>query len=232
MPRTYKTDLTGRRYGRLVVLSFVPDDTRHSRWVVRCDCGEEKSVLAQSFVRGFTISCGCLQRERMRERATTHGQAGNKTRTRAYRIWANMMDRCEWGGNARAYESYGKRGIRVCAEWHSFDRFFADMGHPPEGTSLDRIDNNGLYSPMNCRWATRLEQALNTSRTRRVIVSGKETTVFELCAQHRISRKAVRARAQRRGGDYAAALESMGFQNVTEAAADRGVVVYADKATA
>lgn len=218
MPKTFKTDLAGRRFGMLTVESFVPDSTKYSRWTVLCDCGTRKSVLSQSLIRGLTLSCGCLHRERTRKRGTTHGQSGRKTRTRAYRIWANMMDRCEWGGNARAYEAYGKRGIRVCKEWHSFERFFASMGNPPEGTSLDRIDNNGPYSPENCRWATRLEQALNTSRTRRVVLDGVERKVYDLCKQFGLSRRAVTMRAYRMGGSYVAALQSLGVQSVSEAA--------------
>lgn len=238
MPRTYKTDLAGLRFGRLTVEAFVPDDSRHSRWIVRCDCGQVKTTLAQSFTRGLTLSCGCLQRELTRERGTTHGQAGAKVRTKAYRVWANMMDRCEWGGNERAFKDYGARGIRVCQEWHTFDGFFADMGIPPSGATLDRMDNDGPYSPTNCRWATRLEQALNTSRTRRVLFDDAEWTVYQLCERLGLSRKAVRARAARRGNSYAAALKSLGFQCVVDiaprrgAAAERGVVVYADEATA
>lgn len=218
MPKSCKRDIAGQRFGRLVAVSFIPDETKYARWLVRCDCGAEKEVLAQSLIRGATVSCGCFRLEQAAKANTKHGQSGNSKRTRAYSIWAGMMDRCEWGNHPTCYARYGARGIRVCQQWHAFEQFFADMGHPPRGTSLDRIDNDGPYSPENCRWATRREQALNTSRTRRVVVDGRETTVFELCERIGVNRKALRARAQRRGGDYVAALISIGIRNVSAAA--------------
>lgn len=209
MPRSTKSDLQGKQFGRLVVGEFIPDDSKHARWAVTCSCGTVKTVLAQALRSGAVKSCGCLLNEGRSERAFKHGHAiGN--RTRAYRTWAGMMDRCEWGGNKPAFTNYGARGIRVCERWSVFDQFLADMGEPPAGMSLDRVNNDGPYSPENCRWATRREQSLNTSRTNRVLFDGKATTVFELCESLGISCKAIRARAQRRGGDYVEALRSAG----------------------
>lgn len=209
MPRSTKENLKGQQFGRLVVGKFVPDDSKYARWTVTCACGTTKTVLAQALRSGAIKSCGCFSREASGERSFKHGHAiGNKTR--AYRTWAGMMDRCEWGGNKPAFANYGARGIRVCERWFVFDQFLADMGEPPAGMSLDRVDNDGPYSPENCRWATRQEQALNTSRTKRVAFNGNHTTVFELCDALGLSRKAIGARAQRRGGDYVEALKSAG----------------------
>jgi hypothetical protein len=211
MPQWFKEDVTGNRYGMLTVLRFVPDETPWSRWEVRCDCGSTKTVMLQSIKRGLTTSCGCRQRALMAARGRIHGQSG-KGRTGTYNSWAGMMDRSEWGGHPVGRVRYLQAGIRVDPKWHVFEAFYADMGDRPPGTSLDRIDNAKGYGPGNCRWATRREQALNTSRTARVIYEGKRWTVVELCEARGLSMKAVRARASRRGNDYVAALTSIGVE--------------------
>jgi len=90
-----------------------------------------------------------------------------KTKTSAYTTWQGMIQRCH-NPNHASYYKYGARGITVCSKWkQSFSEFFLDMGEPPIGKSLDRIDNNGNYEPVNCRWATPHEQSLNTRMNKR-----------------------------------------------------------------
>lgn len=157
MARGQILDLTGLRFGRLTVLR------RHSLlrgrvvWLCLCDCGREHPAASQNLVRGSTKSCGCYRRETSAAKVTTHGQ----TRSPTFNSWMSMRQRCT-NPSDPAWKYYGGRGIKVCARWGSFANFLADMGERPAGKSLDRWpDNDGNYTPGNCRWATATEQRHN-----------------------------------------------------------------------
>ena len=160
-------DLTGSIFGRLEVVSRDGSTKHHSAiWKCKCECGTEKSIDGQALRKGLTQSCGCLGAERRLQANTRHGMYG----TTEYRIWADMLQRCN-NPKQESYEGYGARGISVCKAWHEFSSFYADMGERPEGKTLDRIDNEGNYEPSNCRWSTGSEQAFN-QRIRRDNSSG------------------------------------------------------------
>lgn len=175
------------RFGRLTVLGDAPDIVSPSGFAakaacVRCDCGVEKVVRAGDLKNGYTTSCGCFQREitavRIAERSTTHG----KTHTNLYRTWSSMKSRCSDESNA-SYQDYGARGIVVCDRWlgvDGFANFRADVGEKPTPNhSLDRIDNDGPYSPDNVRWATIYQQCNNRRSSRLVTVGGETMTVVQ-----------------------------------------------------
>lgn len=155
-------DMTGERYGRLLVVSRYRCRGA-AMWVVRCDCGTEKIVAGGSLRSGDTQSCGCLHKERTSAARTTHG-ATRGSRTDLYRIWRGIISRCT-NPHLSRWPRYGGRGITVCDRWrHDFTAFAADMGpRPSPQHSIDRIDPDGHYTPGNCRWATALQQRHNRS---------------------------------------------------------------------
>ena len=173
-----KIDLTGKRFGRLVVLEqaeyHIDKKGRKTRmWKCKCDCGNETIVRHGGLQRGTTTSCGCFHKEIVGSLNRTHGLSANCGRL--YPLWKSIKYRC-YNINSKDYDRYGGRGIVMCDEWVNDFQSFYDWaianGYKEEKTdkglnilTIDRIDVNGNYEPSNCRFVTNDVQAKNKRNT-------------------------------------------------------------------
>lgn len=166
-------DLTGKKFGRWTVLSFIGSIKGCWVWKCLCSCGNIGEVRGISLVSKWSQSCGCLQKDIAKSQKANliHGLYGTATNM----VWSGMLQRCN-NERSKHYPNYGGRGITVCDRWLQFENFFTDMGEKPTGLSLDRIDNNKGYSPDNCRWATREVQANNRRSNRLLEYNGEFKT--------------------------------------------------------
>lgn len=170
-----KVDFTNKRFSRLVALRRENRADHRTYWTCRCDCGRIHSVRGSHLKHGKIRSCGCLHREMLSTQTRTHGMTGSPE----WKSWAHMRSRCN-NPDDPSYPDYGGRGIRVCKRWDGFPSFFKDMGFKPSrGHSIHRVNNDDNYSPNNCRWATKLEQAQNKRNNRFLTFQGKTLCMAE-----------------------------------------------------
>lgn len=140
-----------------------------SLWRCRCACGAEVTVDGSSIKQGKKYSCGCQKRDNgIAQRSFKHGLS----RTPLYAVWKAMRRRCQ-RPSAISYPNYGARGISVCARWESFENFLEDMGEPPAGATLERLNNDLGYGPDNCIWASYAVQARNRRSSRNISFMGE-----------------------------------------------------------
>lgn len=180
---SYK-DITGQRFGRLVAVKMYAEKYKRTKWLCKCDCGNEKLMPLDSLMTGRAKSCGCYRKEVTRDHFRKHG-LGNE---RLYSIWLNMRTRC-FNPKVKSYKDYGGRGITVCKEWDDFTNFYQwslNNGYE-DNLTIDRIDNDGNYEPSNCRWGTRVVQMNNTSQNVKIEINGELKTLADHARDNKLN---------------------------------------------
>lgn len=164
--------------------------------IYRCACGNEKRIWVTRVRTGKTKSCGCLRKEVTSERNRVHKTTHGMTNTRVYPIWSAMLKRCT-NPSEKDRKYYGGRGINICDTWREFENFYADMGDPPTGLTLERRDNNQGYSAANCYWATQTEQNNNRRNSVRITFNGLTLNPTQWAEKLGIPRRLIYARRHR-----------------------------------
>lgn len=168
----------GSEIGNLTIVELAERDKRSRRhWLCRCSCGTVKKIREDHLKRGHVVSCGCYARKVNSEKQTKHGGSG----TLEFNSWVSMKVRC-LNPDDQAYPLYGGRGITVCDRWKSsFQNFIDDMGlRPGPEYSIERRNNDLGYTPENCYWATKKEQANNRRNNIVYYWQGKRMTVTQI----------------------------------------------------
>lgn len=179
-------DETNNVYGHLTALRVSHKEHGRYFWLCQCDCGQQSIVDGNHLRTGHTTSCGCRKNVR-------HGYVG----TSEYVTWCDMLSRCNNPNNV-AYPNYGGRGISVCERWLEFENFIADMGDKPlPNLTLDRIDNDGNYELLNCKWATHHEQMLNRRNNHTIQFNGETKCLSEWAESQGILAATIHTRLKR-----------------------------------
>ncbi len=195
-----KIDRTGQRYGRLLIAGL--HSIKPTKWNALCDCGKTTVVQGGHLGDGHTTSCGCFSSDSTALRNAIHGDARQRgthgesgRQTREYRIWKGMKTRC-LNVKHHSYPNYGGRGIKICSRWiNSYENFLSDMGrcNIPNGM-IERKNNDGPYSPENCRWATAVEQANNRRGNHLISFQGETMTIAQWSQKLGFNQRLVRDR--------------------------------------
>lgn len=192
-------DIIGVKYNRLTIKEILGKKNGHVIVRCECECGNEKITRYSRLENGSTKSCGCLRIEttkEMRDNNITHGNS----KSRLYRCWQGMKQRCNGTSNIKSKERYLERNIGICEEWkNSFETFkeWAVNNGYSDYLTLDRIDVNDGYYPYNCRWADAKTQANNKESTPKVMINGEYLLLEEISEKYGIKLSTVRSRYRR-----------------------------------
>ena len=199
------SDLTWRRFGRLVAIHLTEKRGKHNAWLCRCDCGKLVTVLVCNLITGNTKSCGCWKRELVSEQFSTHKDARPTVgKVRLYQIWCGIMSRC-YNPHRRAYPNYGGRGVVACDEWRTYENFKAwalSSGYTDE-LSIERVDPNGDYEPSNCTWIPKSEQSRNTRSNRWLEYKGERKILADWGRTFNMPEWTLRRRIKKYGTEQA-----------------------------
>lgn len=182
-----KLEMIGKKFGRWeVVQEGTPklySGRTHRYWECLCSCGTVTQVKEASLLSSKSESCGCLHREKLITRLTTHGNRKHPL----YAVWDAMKGRC-LRKNDKSYSNYGGRGLTYSKDWEDFSVFFnwAVLNGYTKGLLLERKDNNSGYTPENCCWGTRVDQNRNTRSNLRITVNGVSIPLVTYCEEHNI----------------------------------------------
>lgn len=179
-----RTIHVGDEFGRWTVIAILRQGST-GKSTCRCECGTVRDVSNSNLLYGQSRSCGCLSKDV--NRGNRYGVTHGLSKTRLYHVWSSIVSRC-YNHDDRAYENYGGRGIVMCDEWRNDFKAFYDWamsnGYDPSAPkgvcTIDRIDNDGIYSPENCRWVDMQTQSNNTRCCKIVTYKGNEYTIAQL----------------------------------------------------
>lgn len=198
-------NLIGKRYGYLTVLQKGRlNKPYHTMWLCQCDCGQVKEICGEHLKTGRTISCGCKKIERIIKQSTIHGES----KIRLYRIWKALRKRCN-NQMDDGYRLYGARGITVCEEWQKDYLIFKEwalLNGYKDNLEIDRIDVNGNYEPLNCRWVNEETQANNKRNNRYYVYQDEKLTLTQICRKYGFNYGTVKSRINRDGKSFEMAI--------------------------
>lgn len=172
-----RIDMAGKRYGNAVAVCDVGRlSSADRKWRFLCDCGAQFEANGYAVRSGKVVDCPACASSRVAAASRIHGQSN----TTEFAIWTGMHTRC-YNSARPEFKGYGARGIVICERWRtSFENFLADIGpRPTPAHSVERIDNDGIYEPSNCRWATPAEQSRNKRNNVKLTIDGVELTISD-----------------------------------------------------
>lgn len=183
----------GKKFGKWTVLSFsYKDNYNHFFYKCKCECGFVKDVDIYRMKYGHSLCCS---------RCSYDSKIVPSYIKKLRRIFNNFKQRC-YNPKSPRYKNYGARGIIVCDEWKNncdlFIEWALNNGYK-DGLSIDRIDNDGIYSPQNCRWVDNVVQANNKSTNHIIFYKGEKYTISTFCKKFNLNVYKIRERINRYG---------------------------------